>query len=238
MNPHWENIEKKVNGLSLRERAVVFVAAAVALVWLTNILFIDPLLAEQKKVSVKVQQQQEKLKEIQAQLDASSQARMAVANSPLRQRIEQVKQQVEDGGAYLRSLQERMVAPEKMAELLEQVLKQHGRLQLVDLKTLPATPLIDKEAAKPGGIVTAPASEVAGEIASAVAAQENQAFKHGVIISVRGSYLDLLQYLTDLEHMPTQMFWGNVEMKAEHYPDVVLTLTVYTLSLDKTWLKI
>jgi MSHA biogenesis protein MshJ len=34
------------------------------------------------------------------------------------------------------------------------------------------------------------------------------------------------------------MFWGEVSLSVEKYPDAVMTLTVYTLSLDKTWLTV
>ena len=63
-------------------------------------------------------------------------------------------------------------------------------------------------------------------------------YKHGVQITVRGSYADLLQYLTALEKLPTRMFWGVAKMKVVQHPSVELTLTLYTLSLDKTWLQV
>ena len=118
------------------------------------------------------------------------------------------------------------------------MLNQNGRLQLVDLQTFPASPLVEKVVVKPGVTGTKPASAVSAIPTSAVAAPDNPLFKHGVKITVRGSYLDLLQYLSELEQLPTQMFWGEAEMKVEKHPEAVLTLTVYTLSLDKTWLKI
>ncbi len=238
MKQHWENLISKVDGISLRERGLIFAAAAFALVALINTLFLDPLLAEKKKQFTEMQQKQEKLKTIQAQIDALSQSRKDVGKSPLRHRLEQSRQQLAEGAVYLKSSREHLVAPEKMAELLEQVLHQNGRLQLVNLQTLPVAPLVEKVAVKPGGAGAKPASADSAAPASAAAAPDNQLFKHGVKIIVRGSYLDLLQYLTELEQLPTQMFWGEAEMKVEKHPEVVLTLTVYTLSLDKTWLKI
>jgi MSHA biogenesis protein MshJ len=219
MKQHWENLIKKVDGLSLRERALTFAAAAAILIALTKTLFLDPLLVEKNKKSTQLVQQQEKMKAVQAQIDASSQARKDIENSPLHQRVEQATQQLADGDVYLQGLSDRLVAPEKMAELLEQVLNKYGRLQLINMHTLPVAPLTME---KPG----------------TTAVLDKQIFKHGVQMTVRGSYLDLLQYLTELEQLPTQMFWGKVDMKVEKYPEVVLTLTVYTLSLDKTWLKI
>jgi len=63
-------------------------------------------------------------------------------------------------------------------------------------------------------------------------------YKHGVELVVKGNYTDLTQYLTRLEGLPWQMFWGKAELKVEEYPKAALTLTLFTLSLDKTWLRI
>jgi MSHA biogenesis protein MshJ len=201
---------------------LTFAAIAAMMVALTKSLLIDPLLVQQKKLSVQLVQQQEKLKETQAQTEILLQAEKDDASSPLRLHLEQIKQQIADGEAYMQSRRDHLVAPEKMGDLLEQVLNKNGQLQLMSLNTLPATPVLEK-ILKPG---------------SAGAVLDKQIFKHGVQITVRGSYLDLLQYLSALEQLPTQMFWGMAEMRVEKHPDAILTLTVYTLSLDKVWLQI
>jgi MSHA biogenesis protein MshJ len=115
-----------------------------------------------------------------------------------------------------------------MGALLEQVLNQNGRLQLVALETLAATPLLDTPALKPAN--TAAPSGANG--------QERQVYKHGVRLTVRGSYADLVQYLTALEKLPTQMFWGSAKMSVQQYPVTEMTLILYTLSLDTVWLQV
>ena len=219
MARHLENLVNKLNGMSLRERVLIFSAIAFMLIALTKSLFLDPLLAEQKKLSAKVQQQQEKMKALQAQIEASQLARKEEEHSPLRQRLTEVRQQVAEGELYLQGRRDRMVAPEEMAGLLEQMLSQNGRLHLINLKTLPVAPLMVGK------------RETAG-------AQDEQLFKHGVEITLRGSYLDVLDYLSEIEQLPAQMFWGRAEMKVGRPPEVVLTLTLYTLSLERTWLQI
>lgn len=220
LKPHWEKFAGKIDDMSLRERALIFAALAFLLVSLINALFIDSLLAEQKKLSGQVVQQQEKMKEIQAQIEALLQARKNDANSPLRLRLNQVRQQIADGDAYLQSRRDRLVAPEKVAGLLQQVLDRNGKLQLVSLQTLPVASLIEKTGA------------------GAAAEQNRQVFRHGVQLTVRGSYHDLLRYLTEIENLPTKMFWGMAGMNVVQYPSAELTLTIYTLSLDKTWLQV
>ena len=224
-----EKIATKVDSLSLRERALIFAAAAFLVASLIDSLFLTPLLDKQKRLFTQVVQQQEKMKEIQAQISSLLQAKQEDANSPQRERIRALRQQIADGDAYLKERRDKLVPPEKMAELLEQVLKKNDRLQLVALNTLPVSLMIEPSA-------DAAAEQSAAALQASVV--EKQIYKHGVQIKVRGSYADLLQYLTMLEKLPTQMIWGEAKMEVEQHPAVELTLTLYTLSLDKTWLQI
>jgi MSHA biogenesis protein MshJ len=223
MQVQLEKLVAKVDAMSLRERALIFAAAAFLLVSLFDSLFLEPLLAKQKMLSARVVQQQEKMKEAQSQIAALLQAKQADANSPQRERIRLLRQQIADGNAYLNDRRDKLVPPEKMAQLLEQVLNKNDRLKLVALNTLPVSLLIEPSA-------DAPPSKTTG--------LERQIYKHGVKITVRGSYADLLQYLTALEKLPTQMYWGVAKMDVVQHPTVELTLTLYTLSLDKTWLQV
>lgn len=224
----WEQLVIRVDAMSLRERVLIFSAAAFLLVSLINALFLNPLLEQQKKLSLQVILQQEKMKEVQAQLDALVQAKRADASSPVRDRIRLVQQQIREGEIYLKNRRDKLVPPEKMGDLLEQVLGKNGRLQLVALETLAVTPFVEAPAA--------------GQEKSASPARqaepEKQMYKHGVRITVRGSYADLRLYLEALERLPTQMFWGPAKMSVIKHPTAELTLTLYTLSLDTIWLQV
>ena len=221
MKHYWKLVCRKVDDMSLRERVMIFVAAASVVITLINATLLDPLLTKQKSLSAQVVHHQEKMKELQAQMQDLLQARRDNELSPLHTRLAQLKQQLQEQGGYLQSRSDRLVEPDKMASLLEQVLNKNDKLQLVELKTLPASLLVETpqavDAEPPPGL---------------------QIFKHGVRITVRGGYLDMLRYLTALEKMPAQMFWGEASLRVDKYPDAVLTLTLYTLSLDKTWLTV
>ncbi len=103
--------------MSLRERALIFAAAAFMVVSLIDSLFLEPLLAKQKMLSAQVVQQQEKTKEVQSRIAALIQARQADANSPQRERIRILRRQLADGDAYLKDRRDKLVPPEKMAQL-------------------------------------------------------------------------------------------------------------------------
>ena len=230
MRYYWELARSRIDDMSLRERAMIFAAAAFVVISLINATLLDPLLVRQKALSGQVVQQQEKMKALQAQMQNLLQAKNDDEHSPLRNRLVQLKQQLQTQDDYLQSRRDRMVEPNKMAGLLEQVLGKNDKLQLVALKTLQVSLLTEKpqtaaEAAQPATAASANSGQ-------------RQIFKHGVQITVRGSYLSLLQYLAALEKLPAQMFWGEVSLSVDKYPDAVLTLTLYTLSLDKTWLTV
>lgn len=228
MRRYWELARSWVDNMSLRERAMIFAAAAFVLISLVNATLLDPLLARQKVLSAEVVQQQEKMKALQAQMKGLLQAKRDDEHSPLRIRLAQLKQQLQEQDSYLQNRGNRLVEPGKMASLLEQVLNRNGKLELIALNTLPPGLLFEEPQATNAA--------TAQPVEPGAAVGQKRVFKHGVKITVRGGYLDLLHYLAELEKLPAQMFWGEVSLRVDQHPDAVLTLILYTLSLDKTWL--
>ncbi len=220
MKRYWRLARVWIDKLSLRERILIFFAVAFVLAALLNLVLLDPLFEQKKALTAQMIQRQEKIKQLQAQMAVLVQNRRDDSQAPLQARLAQLKQQLADQESYLQSHREHLIEPSRMAGLLEQVLNNNGRLQLLSLQTLPVSPLIDQPPAAAGGKV------------------QKQIYKHGVQITVRGSYPELLRYVSALEKLPVQMFWGEVSLQTEQYPDSVLALTVYTLSLDKTWLTV
>ena len=135
-----------------------------------------------------------------------------------RVRVAELKQQLEVQEENIKDRRNRLVDPDKMASLLEQILNKNSKLQLVALETLPVI------------LVTEPSRKAN--------AGQKQIFKHGVKITLRGGYLDLFEYLVAVEKAPIQMYWGDANFSVDKYPDGELVLTLYTLSMDKAWLKV
>jgi MSHA biogenesis protein MshJ len=223
MKQLWEKISLKVDAMSKRERVMVFAALAVLVIALINALLLEPIFARYKLMTGQLVQQQEKIAAVQLQIAAAQQE-----NTPQRIQLNRIRQDLAEGDAYLQSSRDRLVLPERMADHLRQLLNRNIRLQLVGLQTLPATPLLEQPTEK---------SAEQGKVAPS-GVQDKQVFKHGVQLTLRGNYLDLLQYVSALEKLPQQMFWARAQMNVAKYPTAELTLTLYTLSLDRTWLKV
>jgi MSHA biogenesis protein MshJ len=113
--------------------------------------------------------------------------------------------------------------------------------KVADLKLPPAAIAVAGALAPPGALAaaTGPAAPAAAAAPGAPPPKLPELlFRHGVEITLSGSYLDMIAYMEALEALPTQLFWGRAEFEVDQYPNARLTLTVYTLSMDKKWMKL
>lgn len=229
----WRSLAERVDAMSLRERALIFLAAVLVLVTLVNTLLIDPLLARQRMLSQQIAQTQTQTNILQVQIQALVAEQNADPDAALRARLAQLQQELAGADTTLLDYRSGLVPPQQMPAMLKDMLQRNRALRLVSLKTLPTQNL--SAAAAQTAAQTASVQPASGPPAPA---QQAAVFRHGVEITVEGSYADLLRYLTAMESSPYRMFWGKAELKADAYPKTTLTLTLYTLSLDQTWLTI
>jgi len=221
----------RVDAMSLRERVLIFVMLAAVLVSLVMTSVIDPLSAKQKQLSQALVQSQAQTQALESQVQALAEAARHDPDAANKQRLAALDAQRKNAYAELANVQQGLVAPDRMTQVLRDLLNQNARLKLVSIKTLPAAPLIeDGKPAEPG----AKPEKAQGKKPVASLGL----YRHGVEISVEGNYADLVAYLALLEKMPWHVYWGDVSLTAREYPNSRLTLTLYTLSLDKTWLSV
>ena len=233
MKRYWEKLASRMDALNLRERVLVFACVALVLAFLLNALLIDPLYAQQKKASQRLKQDQAEISRIQLEIQTKSHALGQDPDKLNQEKIQQLRKQMTQLRSDLSGMQKNLVPPEKMPMLLEDILKRNGRLKLVSLKNLPQANLNKLEVKEPEG------SAAPKPVAKTESAQEAGAiYRHGVEIVVQGNYMDMMNYLSALENMPWELYWGKVKFGMESYPTGTMTLTVYTLSLDKTWLNL
>jgi MSHA biogenesis protein MshJ len=229
----WQQISEKVDNVTLRERAMIFAAAAVILIALLNVVLIEPELVQQRRLSHEVGQRQADIKGMQDQLQALALVRQTDPDRDSRRRLDTLKKQVAEIETALAEEQRKFAPPEQVGALLGEMLSRNRKLLLVDMRTLPVATL------NGGGDANKPAAQnPAGAAKPAVAGADAKIFRHGVEITVTGTYLDLLAYLKDLEKLPNQMYWGRLDLSVAAYPQVTLKLSVYTLSLDPAWLVV
>jgi MSHA biogenesis protein MshJ len=218
--------------MSRRERAIIMLAGIAVIGVLGNSYLIDPQRAKLKKSSDALQATRIAAAQLQTQDADLTRTLAAGVNAEARARVGELRKKIVQLDEDLRGLQRGLVSPQRMASLLENILNRNARLKLLSLRTLPAGPLLDEVKASADAATNAtPAAEKVP-----AANSSNRVFKHGVELTVQGGYHELLSYLGELEKLPVRMFWADTRLDAKDYPRVKLTLTVFTLSLDPTWL--
>jgi MSHA biogenesis protein MshJ len=226
LKEQWRKIVEKIDALALRERALIFVMMSVVLITPINMFLLDPLRTKQKTLSHQLTERETQIAALQSQLQGLAASSQIDPDAENRKRVQELKRKLDELEAPLETAQKSLVSPEKKVSLLEDLLIQTPRLKLVSLKTLPPTTALESksvEPAKKGGAAMPVTSLV---------------YKHGVQLTIEGGYLDLLQYLVAMEKLPWRVVWGEADLRVDEYPKIVLTLTLYTLSLEKVWLSV
>lgn len=240
MKQKWRALAARFDALARRERAMVAAVLLLGGGFLGYMLLVEPQLMRRASQAKRLAQAKGALAAIEAQL-AATQAQLKDPDAANRAALQQQRKDMAEIDAKLRGFESSMVTPEKMQVFLESLLSKNRSLELLSLRTLPPTTLIERAEPKvDAGAAPAgekkPDAKTDGKAAPTPAAPN--IYKHGIEIRIAGSYNDLLKYLTDIERMPQRIIWNRVTLTAEKYPRSVLMLTVYPLSLDKQWLVI
>lgn len=225
LRQHWDRLNKRYTALSRRERVLVALAVVLGPLLIGNALLVAPQQARVKGLengiatqSASASQLQVEVANLQQQLnidpDAGRKAELAALNGEQARLDEQLRQV----GSVL-------VRPEEMNGLLERLLARNAGLRLVSLKTLAPQSVL-----QPG--------DATKDAAGKPVERNFDLYRHGVEIRLEGSYGQLQSYLAQLEKLQQRLLWGQLNYRVVEYPKAEMTLTVYTLSPDKTWLAL
>ena len=215
MRDLFKRYTERIDNATLRERVMLFAAASLVIIFVVHAVLVQPLRGKQRRLGADIAQKESELRTIQGGLQRMLQAQSADPDVRNRERIAQLQLEVKSLDASIAEEQGRFTPPQRMRQVLEGMLEREKRLQVLVMKTLPVSDL------------SAPRGQVGRKV-----------FRHGMEITLEGSYLDLYAYLRGLEALPTQLYWGRAEMSVAEYPVATLKLTVYTLSFDQAWLVV
>ncbi len=229
MKEQWKALSVRFATLKAREKYLVCAAVLAVILFGGYGVWIEPAQTRKAVAEKQIAQYKADIADLGAQV-AALQAQLKDPDAASRAAIAESQQRLADIDRQLNSFGKEIVPPEKMALLLQTLLSHHRGLELVSLRTLVPLPLIpapaDKAGAKPG------------EPGKATATGPGNIYKHGIEIKVAGDYQDLMNYLGDMESSSQRLLLGRMNLVVTKYPRVELTLTVYSLSLDRTWLVI
>jgi MSHA biogenesis protein MshJ len=116
-----------------------------------------------------------------------------------------------------------------MVQVLEHLLDTHKAITLEEIENLPVIALsfVDTEAREKD-----PAADVVKPI------PEGPLYRHGMRVTLKGRYFDLVRYLASVEQLDLQIYWDRVTLDARTYPVARVTLELHTISADEAWFEV
>ncbi|MFC0046697.1 hypothetical protein [Rheinheimera tilapiae] len=228
----WQQLSEQYLQLQLRERRLIYLASLVLLLWLGALYAVEPLWQ-----SLQASKQQQKLvlqqmAQLQQQVDTVLQVLNTDPNTQIRTQISQSEQKRDELSQQIKQLTGRYVSPEQMLPLLQDVLKSSPGVKLLRMRSLQAEPV----SLAPAPQVAAPATAVATPGQSVPAAP--LLYLHKTEISFSGQYAQLQRLLQQLEQLPWQLHWHQLEYKVSEHPQAELRLELETISEQADYLRI
>jgi MSHA biogenesis protein MshJ len=203
----WERRARRIDALSLRERAIVFICIAAVLAALFDTLVLTPLSARSK-------------------LRAQTQARQAAEVAQLREQFTAASSNVNDPAGQLRTQlgeaqaeRQRLDAAlrqagsvsggEALSAVLQRLLAQHPGLLLERLALLDDTPVAVPATSKASAPTARPAT---------VPSMPGMSWQ-GVELQMMGRYADIQRYLQLLERELPGLRWGEMHLEASGHKE-------------------
>ena len=254
----------RIDASSLRERVLMFFAMGAVLFVLIYSPLIAPTLESQRLLARQIAQRQTETRVLQDQIQLAVRRTTEDPNAVMRKRVEALRLDLAKGEETLKVRQAELVPPEKMTALLEQIVGRDRRLQLESLKSIDpdeqpeggnaratstnlgavnqpvtgALPLALAQLAPNAGGAPNSGGKPSGAPAEPPQSPPRKFFRHGVELTVKGGYLELLQFLVEIEKMPYRIFWAGLDLSAGDFPTATLKIKVFTLSLDRAWMAV
>lgn len=213
----WQRGERAFDERPRRERLLLVAAVAAIAFLLVDAVWLTPTFKRWNTSRQHHEAAERQMASLQRDFDRV-QAQGLAEERHLRQETTTWRARLREGEDVLQRHADRLIGPERMLALLQQLLQGRGDLRVRAMQSLSKVELL---------------TDLQGAGAGAPAL-----YRHGVELAIEGRYADLLAYLQSLEQLPERLQFGDLQFRVEQHQRCVLTLRVYTLSLDRRWLEI
>ena len=242
-----DNLNARIEALSLRERALVLVAS-LALIYAVNAYAILPLFKNtQAKLSANIVLKEQQVKSIGVDLKRLVSMREQESDAANRARMASLQESIAEM-QRVPTLIAQLVAPTEMAQLVEHILAGNRQVEVLRLENIEAelmNPAPQEEGltgqdGKQQTQQSSPQEKDAPPQPAEKGKSRNDVslYKHGMLIEVKGRYWDIVRLLQSIEDQPRKILWGEVSLTTDKYPLSAAEITLYTVNLEPAWITI
>lgn len=216
---------------SLRERVLTAAAILAVLIALFDVLLLQQLELRKRQLA-------QQLTDIVAAInDASGTGNGSDAASL--QRASTLVSSLNQATARLQSQSAGLIPPQRMTQVIHDVLSRQQGVTLISLQSL-APYMLGDGAPTPSASQPSAAATTPDQTAPATTGNSGSGglYVHSVKLVVQGRYLDVLTYLQALEGLPWHFYWQSLVLDATHPPTTRVTVTLGTVSMSREWIDL
>jgi MSHA biogenesis protein MshJ len=220
-----DNLNRKWLALAPRERWLVLLASLALVYAFANILLIEPANQKNQRLKTQAQQAQQQLQDLSTQVAELAQSPSSQLHKAQQAQMQALQTDISNQQVKIAQLEASLVQPTQMPQVLKDLMRTHQHVKLVTMQTFKPTPYLQVN----------PVESASNQVNNVA---QQALYKHAFSITLSGQYLDLLHYAEAMQQLSKQVLWDKASLSTTHYPENELTLQLYTISLDKTWLSI
>lgn len=234
-------LQQRFDAMQPRERLLISLAAGVLLVLGLYVLWIEP---ASKAAASNATQIESLAPQVESARAALAIVQEELARDPEAERrlaLDRLKQESGELDARLRADEAAVIPPGRMPAVLRDLLGRDARLRVLGVRALPPEVLRWSPApapAPPSG--TAAAAPVMPTAEASVPSTEGipALYRHRVVLRFEADYAAALDYVRAVEALPFRVRLHDLDVDAERWPVLTITLTVETLGLQEGWIGV
>jgi MSHA biogenesis protein MshJ len=213
----WQQLSERFRALKQREKYSALIGSLLVCLWLFMFQSLIPAFENLRKVDQQIlsasntlQQQQTTLVTLQQQAGVDIDGNFRKELDVLRSQEQQLQQQISKLTSYF-------IGSERMALVLQDVLKSSNKVKMKSVLAKPPVPLTFAEQGTDNKAVI---------------------YQHSTVVVLTGDYFSLAEVLTRLDALSWSLGWQSIDYKVTEYPDAELTLHLLTVSDNESYIKL
>ncbi|EGM76646.1 hypothetical protein Rhein_3376 [Rheinheimera sp. A13L] len=213
----WQQLSDRFRALKEREKYTTLIGALLLCLWLFLLQFLVPAFEELRKVELQMKGAAMTTQQHSNTLIALQQQAGTDVDASYKQEVEKLQRQEQELQQQISQLTSYFVGSERMALVLQDVLKSSNNVKLKSIIANPPVPLTFADQGSDNKAVI---------------------YQHSTVVILTGDYFALTAVLERLDKLSWSLGWQSIDYKVTEYPDAELTLQLLTVSDNESYIKL
>lgn len=213
----WQQMSQRFSALKEREKYTALIGALLLSVWLIVLQLLAPAFEQMNKVNQQIKSATMTVQQQVNTLSALQQQAGKDVDASYRQEVEALQRKEQELQQQISRLTSYFIGSERMALVLQDVLKSSNNVKMKSVIANPPVPLTFADQGSDNNAVI---------------------YQHSTVVVLTGDYFALSAVLERLDALSWSLGWQSLDYKVTEYPTAELTLHLLTVSDNESYIKL